>query len=64
MPISAEGLMELVYFKRLSDALMDRICRNYRFDMGINGGLFAFGSLGGLAPATSVPLYLEKPLCP
>ena len=56
--------MELVYFKRLSDALMDRICRNYRVDMGINGGLFAFGSLGGLAPATSVPLYLEKPLCP
>ena len=55
--ISAEDLRELVYLKRLSDALMDRIHRNYRFVMGFNGGLIALGALGVLPPATSALLH-------
>ncbi|MBQ9268906.1 MAG: heavy metal translocating P-type ATPase [Oscillospiraceae bacterium] len=55
--ISAEDLMELVYLKRLSDALMARIRRNYRFVMGFNGGLIALGALGVLVPATSALLH-------
>ena len=57
MTISAEDLRELVYLKRLSDALMDRIHRNYRFVMGFNGGLIALGALGVLPPATSALLH-------
>ncbi len=55
--ISAEDLYELVYLKRLSDALMTRIHRNYRFVMGFNGGLIALGALGILAPAMSALLH-------
>ena len=55
--ISADDLSELVYLKRLSDALMARIHRNYRFVMGFNGGLIALGALGLLAPATSALLH-------
>ena len=33
--IAAEDIRELVYLKRLSDALMRRINHNYRFVMGV-----------------------------
>ena len=55
--IAAEDLQELVYLKQLSDALMGRIRRNYRFIMGFNGGLIGLGALGVLPPATSALLH-------
>ena len=55
--IRAEDLGELVYLKKLSDALMERIRRNYRFILGFNGGLIGLGALGILPPATSALLH-------
>ena len=55
--IAAEDLRERVYLKQLSDALMGRIRRNYRFIMGFNGGLIGLGALGVLPPAASALLH-------
>ena len=55
--IQAEDLRELVYLKKLSDALMSRIRWNYRFILGFNGGLICLGALGILPPATSALLH-------
>jgi P-type E1-E2 ATPase len=55
--IAAENLYELVWLKRLSDALMRRINRNYRFVMGFNGALIVLGAFGILPPATSALLH-------
>ena len=55
--IAAEDLRELLYLKQLSDALMGRIRRNYRFIMGFNGGLIGLGALGVLPPAASALLH-------
>ncbi len=55
--IAAEDLSELVWLKRLSNALMRRIDRNYRFVMGFNGALILLGALGLLAPAASALLH-------
>ena len=55
--ITAEDLRELARLKRLSDALMRRIRRNYRFIMGFNGALIALGSAGVLPAATSALLH-------
>ena len=55
--IAAENLYELVWLKRLSDALMRRINRNYRFVMGFNGALIVLGVFGILPPATSALLH-------
>ena len=55
--IAAEDLRELVYLKRLSDRLMKRIYRNYRFVIGFNGTLILLGALGLLAPAASALLH-------
>ena len=55
--IAAEDLRELVWLKRLSDALMRRINRNYRFVMGFNGALILLGAFGVLAPAASALLH-------
>ncbi len=55
--IAAEDLHELVWLKRLSDALMRRISRNYRFVMGFNGALILLGAFGVLPPATSAVLH-------
>ena len=51
--IEAEDLRELAWLKRLSDALMHRINRNYRFVMGFNGALILLGAFGLLSPAVS-----------
>jgi P-type E1-E2 ATPase len=51
--IAAEDLRELAWLKRLSDALMRRINRNYRFVMGFNGALILLGAFGLLSPAVS-----------
>ena len=55
--IAAEDLRELVLLRRLSEKLMHRIGRNYRFVMGFNGALIALGALGLLPPATSALLH-------
>ncbi len=55
--IAAENLYELVWLKRLSDALMKRINRNYRFVMGFNGALILLGAFGILPPAVSALLH-------
>ena len=55
--IAAEDLRELALLRRLSQKLMDRIDRNYRFVMGFNGGLIALGAFGLLPPAASALLH-------
>ena len=55
--IAAEDLRELVVLRRLSQRLMGRIDRNYRFVMGFNGSLIALGAFGLLPPATSALLH-------
>ncbi len=55
--IAAEDLHELVWLKQLSDALMRRIRRNYRFVMGFNGALILLGAFGLLQPAASALLH-------
>lgn len=55
--ISADDMYALVELKRLSNALMSRIGRNYRTIIGFNGGLIGLGVLGALPPATSALLH-------
>ncbi len=55
--ITAEDLRELVLLRNLSQKLMERIDRNYRFVMGFNGSLIALGAFGLLSPATSALLH-------
>ena len=49
----AEDLNELVKLREISTALMDRIHKNYRKIVAVNGSLIALGVLGLLAPETS-----------
>ena len=60
--IAAEDLRELVLLRRLSEKLMQRIGRNYRFVMGFNSALIFFGALGLLPPATSALLHNSSTL--
>jgi len=55
--ISADDLYALAELKRLSNALMMRIGRNYRTIIGFNGALIGLGVLGILPPATSALLH-------
>ena len=55
--ISADYLYALAELKRLSNALMMRIGRNYRTIIGFNGALIGLGVLGILPPATSALLH-------
>jgi P-type E1-E2 ATPase len=55
--IAAEDLRELVLLRELSEKLMRRIDRNYRFVMGFNSALIALGAFGLLPPATSALLH-------
>ena len=55
--IAADDLLELVWLKRVSNALMRRINRNYRFVMSFNGALILLGAFGLLAPAASALLH-------
>ena len=55
--IAAEDLTELIFLRQLSDALMKRIRRNYRFVMGFNGSLIGLGAFGLIPPATSAMLH-------
>ena len=60
--IAAEDLRELVLLRRLSEKLMQRIGRNYRFVMSSNGSLIFLGTLGLLPPATSALLHNSSTL--
>ena len=55
--VGADDLKEIVKLKRLSDALMQRIRRNYRFIVGFNTGLIVCGVTGVLLPTTSALLH-------
>jgi len=55
--IAAEDLRELVLLRQLSQKLMGRIDRNYRFVMGFNGALIALGAFGLVPPAVSALLH-------
>ncbi|MBR3446270.1 MAG: heavy metal translocating P-type ATPase [Oscillospiraceae bacterium] len=55
--ISANDLYALISLKQLSDALMQRIRRNYRTIIGFNLGLILLGAAGILPPATSALLH-------
>lgn len=51
--IGADDLYELLTLKRLSDALMKRIKKNYRFIVGFNAMLIVLGVAGVIQPTTS-----------
>lgn len=55
--IEAEDLHEIVRLKRLSNALMHRIRKNYRGIVGINAALIALGVSGVIQPTTSALLH-------
>lgn len=55
--ISAENLWEIVMLRRLSEALMRRIQKNYRSIVGINATLILLGVTGILQPTTSALLH-------
>ena len=55
--VSADSLNELVTLKLISDGLMKRIHKNYRFIVGFNTGLIVLGVAGILQPATSALLH-------
>ncbi|MEG0431160.1 MAG: heavy metal translocating P-type ATPase [Anaerovoracaceae bacterium] len=56
--VIADGdLYELVTLKMLSDKLIKRIRRNYKFVIGFNFGLICLGVAGVLTPASSALLH-------
>ena len=55
--VGADSLNELVTLKLISDGLMKRIHKNYRFIVGFNTGLIVLGVAGILQPATSALLH-------
>lgn len=55
--ISSQNLFELVTLRKLSEALMARIDRNYRFIVGFNLGLIFCGVTGIILPTTSALLH-------
>ena len=55
--VEAANLQELVLLRKLSERLMKRISRNFRFVLGFNSGLILLGAFGVLAPAASALLH-------
>ena len=60
--VSSQDLWTMVTLRRLSQALMDRIHRNYRFIVGFNCSLIALGVLGVLPPTMSALLHTTSTL--
>ena len=54
---ASDDLLAIVTLKRLSDAMMKRIRRNYRGIVGINSALIALGIAGVIQPAASALLH-------
>ena len=52
-----DDLRELAALKRLSNRLMQRICRNYRAIAGVNAGLIVLGVGGIIHPTTAALLH-------
>lgn len=55
--IAADDLEVIVTLRRLADAMMRRISRNYRGIVGINSALIALGVGGMIQPTTSALLH-------
>ena len=55
--IASEDLFELATLRKLGEALMARIHRNYRFIVGFNFSLIVLGVAGVLPPTTSALLH-------
>lgn len=55
--IGEDDLSRVVTLKKISDALMKRIRKNYRTIVGFNSGLIALGVAGVIQPATSALLH-------
>lgn len=55
--VGADSLNELVTLKLISNGLMKRIHKNYRFIVSFNTGLILLGVAGILQPATSALLH-------
>ena len=55
--IGADNLYEVVTLKKLSNALMKRIRKNYKVIVGINASLIALGVAGVFQPTTSALLH-------
>ena len=55
--VGADSLNELVTLKLISNGLMKRIHKNYRFIVSFNTGLILLGVAGVLQPATSALLH-------
>lgn len=55
--IEADDLRELLVLRDISDALMQRIGRDYRVIISFNSMLIALGALGVITPATSAMLH-------
>lgn len=55
--VGADNLYEVVTLKRLSNAMMQRIHKNYRQIVGINTALIVFGVAGLFPPTTSALLH-------
>ena len=55
--IASEDLFELVTLRKISQALMSRIQRNYRFIVGFNLMLIVLGVTGVIQPTTSALLH-------
>ena len=55
--IAAEDLYGIVMLKRLADAMMKRIHKNYKSIVSINGALIALGVSGLIHPTTSALLH-------
>ena len=55
--IAADDLRVIVTLKKLANAMMKRIHRNYRGIVGINSGLIALGVGGMIHPTTSALLH-------
>ena len=55
--IAADDLRELVVLKKLSNSLMERIQKNYKSIVGINGSLILLGVLVVIQPTTSALMH-------
>ena len=55
--IGAEDLSVMVTLKEISNGLMDKIHKNYRRIVGINGSLIALGVTGVIQPTMSALLH-------
>lgn len=55
--IESDDLASLITLKDISDALMDRTAKDYKFIIGFNSALIALGAFGLITPATSAIIH-------